>query len=216
VEFDPQISIAEDPRVYRPAEDSLLFLRSVRVDAGERFLEVGAGSGLLALHAARRGRAVATDTNPEAVRLARANARLNNLSLELVRTDLMAGLRGPFDVIAFNPPYLEGRPGDDLDRAWHGGRGGSEVSVRFLGDLRRILAPGGRAYLLLSQVNEVAKQATEPFEVRVVSSQRLFFEELEVLELTLRDSSGASPTSRSSGRSRASSGQQGPAQDSSR
>lgn len=216
VEFDPRISVTEDPGVYRPAEDSLLLLRAIRLDAGERFLEVGTGSGLLALHAARRGRAVATDVNPEAVRLARTNARLNGLPLEVVRTDLMAGLRGPFDVVAFNPPYLEGRSGDDLDRAWHGGRAGSEVSVRFLEDLRRILALRGRAYLLLSRANEAAKQAAEPFRVRVVSSQKLFFEELQVLELTLRDPSGASLTSRPSGRSRASSGRRGPARGSSR
>ncbi len=216
MEFDPRISVTEVAGVYRPAEDSLLLLRSIRLDAGERFLEVGTGSGLLALHAARRGRAVATDVNAEAVRLARTNAQINDLPLEVVRTDLMAGLRGPFDVVAFNPPYLEGHPGDDLERAWHGGRGGSEVSVRFLEDLHRILAPGGRAYLLLSHANEAAKEAAEQFRVRVVSSRKLFFEELQVLELTLRDSSGASPTSRPSGRSRDSSGRRGPVRGSSR
>jgi len=189
MEFDPTISVSEDPGVYRPAEDSLLLLRAISLTPGERFLEVGTGSGLIALHAARRGRAVATDANSEAVRLARSNARQNGLPLEVVRTNLMEGVRGPFDVIAFNPPYLEGAPADDLDRSWAGGHQGSAVSVRFLADLDRLLAREGRAYVLLSRMNEAARRAAERFQVRVVSSQKLFFEELDVLELKPRDPS---------------------------
>lgn len=186
MEFDPSISIADDPSVYRPAEDSLLLLRAIVVHPGERFLEIGTGTGLIALHAARETDAVATDANPKAVRLARTNARRNGLALELVRTDLAAGIRGPFDVVAFNPPYLAGRPRDDLDRAWQGGVQGSEVSVRFLRDVGRILAPGGRAYLLVSRANAEARCAAEAFRVRTVASTSLFFETLDVLELRPR------------------------------
>ena len=184
--FDPSLTVAEDPRVYRPAEDSVLLLRSIIVHRGERFLEVGTGTGLIALHAARVARAVATDANPAAVRLARANAARNRLSLSVVRTDLAAGLRGPFDVVAFNPPYLEGPPRDELDRAWQGGPGGSEVSVRFLADLDRVLAPGGRAYLLVSRANTDAIHASRRFDAKVVASAKLFFEQLDVLALTHR------------------------------
>jgi len=188
VELDPRISIADGPSVYRPAEDSLLLLGSISLGTGERFLEVGTGTGLIALHVARRTRAVATDVNREAVRLARTNACRNGLALDVILTDLMTGLRGPFDVVAFNPPYLEGHPRDDLDRAWQGGREGSDVSLRFLEDLGRILSPQGRAYLLLSHANDTARAAAAArFRRRVVGSRRLFFEELEVLELTRRD-----------------------------
>lgn len=187
MQLDPGIAVGEGPLVYRPAEDSLLLLQSISLDPGERFLEVGTGTGLIALHAARRGRAFATDANREAVRLAWANARRNELPLGLVLTHLMAGLRGPFDVVAFNPPYLEGPPQDDLDRAWQGGHQGSDVSLRFLADLGRVLSLKGRAYLLLSRANEAAwRAAEERFRVRVVATKRLFFEELEVLELTRR------------------------------
>lgn len=186
MELDRSISVDEDPRVYRPAEDSLLLLRTIDLEPGERFLEVGTGTGLIALHAARVAPTTATDANPAAVRLARANAARNGISLSLVCTDLAAGLRGPFDVVAFNPPYLEGRPRDDLDRAWQGGRRGADVTIRFLDDLGRILAPGGRAYLLLSRANVPARRAAERFAVRIVGSEKLFFEQLDVLELTRR------------------------------
>lgn len=187
MELDVGLSIAEDPKVYRPAEDSRLLLRAISVQPGERFLEVGTGTGFIALHAARQVPAVATDANRAAVRLARANAIQNRLPLFVVLTNLMTGLRGPFDVVAFNPPYLEGPPGDDLDRAWQGGRQGSEVSVRFLEDLDRILSATGRAYLLLSRTNRAARYAADRFRVRVLSTQHLFFEEIDVLELTRRD-----------------------------
>ncbi len=205
MDFDAQMQIEEDPLVYRPSEDSRLLLESIDLRKGERFLEVGTGAGLVALHAAQHTRAVATDANFRAVELTRANARRNGLQVDVVRTNLAAGLRGPFDVVAFNPPYLEGRPLDTLDRAWAGGHQGSEVSLRFLADLPRILAPGGRAYLVLSAANVAAHaEAGRAFQAHVVSHRKLFFEELQVLELTRRGPSRASLTSRSSGRSRVS------------
>lgn len=173
--------------VYRPSEDSRLLLESIVLERDERFLEVGTGAGLIALHAARLGPTVATDANREAVFLARVNAHRNALRLHVVRTNLAAGVRGPFDVVAFNPPYLEGRARDDLDRAWAGGEEGSEVALRFLKDLPRLLARRGRAYLLLSRANRSAREyAASAFEVRVVSTDRLFFEDLDVLEIRLR------------------------------
>ena len=187
MDFDPGIVVAEGPLVYRPAEDSRLLLESIHLERGERFLEIGTGTGLIALHAARLGTSVATEANREAAELARTNARRNRASLEVVVTNLAAGLRGPFDVVAFNPPYLEGQPRDPLDRAWAGGEEGSEISLRFLSDLPRVLAPGGRAYLLLSRANHAARDLAESmFHARVAASRALFFEDLDVLELRPR------------------------------
>lgn len=187
MDFDARLAIAEDPQVYRPSDDSRLLLEAVTRGRGDRFLEVGTGTGLVALHAARLGPAVATDANEAAVRLARANALRNRLPLQVVRTNLAAGVRGPFDVVAFNPPYLEGRPRDEVDRAWAGGEGGSEIALRFLSDLPRLLVPTGRAYLLLSRANAEARRVAETmFRSRSVSSRRLFFEDLDVLELRLQ------------------------------
>lgn len=187
MDFDSALVLAEDPKVYRPSEDSRLLLESIALERGERFLEIGTGTGLVALHAARLGPTVATDANREAAVLARANARRHGLSVQVVQTNLAAGLRGPFDVVAFNPPYLEGRPRDELDRAWAGGEQGSEVSIRFLSDLPRILRPGGRAYLLLSRANREARALAESmFQSRRVATKRLFFEDLDVLELRVR------------------------------
>lgn len=187
MEVDPSIQVEEDVRVYRPAEDTYLLLSALEVDEGP-FLEVGTGTGLVALHAARSVDALATDVNPHAVRLARANARRNGLSLAVVRADLLRGLRGPFATVAFNPPYLPLPPREDwLDRAWSGGSGGDAVVLPFLEQVRGRLTPGGRVFLLLSSHNERARRRGEPlYRMRAVARRRLFFEELTVWELRPR------------------------------
>jgi len=187
VRRNPKITIAESSEVYRPSDDTFLLLEAISVEPGERFLEVGTETGIIALHAAALTGASATDANPEAVKLARSNALVNHLALFVVRCDLLGAVRGPFDIVALNPPYLAGRPTDELERAWHGGASGNEIAVRFLAELPRVLAPGGRAYLLLSRHNtEARKFAESHFETKKVGSKTLFFETLEVVRLRQR------------------------------
>lgn len=71
--------------------------------AGARVLDVGTGSGILAIAAARRGAAavVAVDTDELAVRAAAENAARNAVAVE-VRPGSAADLRGEFDVVVAN------------------------------------------------------------------------------------------------------------------
>jgi predicted glycoside hydrolase/deacetylase ChbG (UPF0249 family)/SAM-dependent methyltransferase len=73
---------------------------------GQRVLDVGTGTGVIAICLARAGRSVvACDISAAAVRTAEANARRAGVSFECVRSDLLADVSGRFDLIAFNPPY---------------------------------------------------------------------------------------------------------------
>ena len=81
---DPEVVVEERPTVYRPSDDSYLLLGAVSVAPGERFLEVGAGAGLVALHAARITDAVATDVNPDAVDLLRKYAKVLKKSRQII------------------------------------------------------------------------------------------------------------------------------------
>src|SRR5205823_1604642 len=87
-----------------------------------RALDMGTGSGIGAVFAARAGyRVVGVDLNPEAVRCARINALMNRLEdrLEAREGDLFAPVAGErFDLILFNPPFFRGEPRDALDMAW--------------------------------------------------------------------------------------------------
>jgi release factor glutamine methyltransferase len=130
------VSLHDD--VYRPGDDTLLLAKAVHAEVrrGERFLEVGCGAGYVGLVAARAGATVVgTDANPLAVALVRHNARENRLEVQVVETDLLAGVAGPFDVVAFNPPYLPTAPEDyvpgPLNLAFDGGADGNAVVMRF-------------------------------------------------------------------------------------
>jgi release factor glutamine methyltransferase len=185
------------PDVYEPSEDTELLARVLRVREPDlrhqRALDVGTGTGAIAFVLRELGaRVVGVDVSPHAVRLARENA-----SVDVVRGDLCSALRGPFDVVTFNAPYLPSSPEERvpgwLDRAFHGGEGGVEVSARFVHELPRVLAPRGRAYLVVSSradldalVHEIRRAglAHEP-----VDATRFFFEEIAVWRLA-RDDAG--------------------------
>jgi HemK-related putative methylase len=115
-----------------------------------RALDMGTGSGIGAVFAARSGYQVtAVDVNPHAVRCARLNAMLNGLEerISARQGDLFAAVAGErFDLVLFNPPFFRGAPRDALDAAWRG----ESVIERFAVGLPEMLAPGGRALLLVS------------------------------------------------------------------
>jgi len=147
-----------DPsQVYSPEADTVLLLEAARAEAGpcDRVLEMGTGSGLIAREIAKIARVVAVDINPHAVIAAR------DAGTDVILTDLLAGIRGPFDLVLFNPPYLPTRPeeriDDWLEYALDGGESGRSVIERFAGDVGAVLAPGGRILLLISSLTGLAE-----------------------------------------------------------
>ena len=105
-------------------------------------LDMGTGSGVCAVIAARHARrVVAVDINAAAVRCARINALLNHVEqkIEVRHGDLFAPCAGErFDLILFNPPFLRGPPRDDRDRAWRS----TDVAERFAAGLGDISSRG--------------------------------------------------------------------------
>lgn len=176
------------PQVYPVEEDTLLLLEAAlaEVRPGDRVLEVGTGSGHIAASlGGRAARVVALDLNPYAVKAARARG------VEVLRTDLFAGVRGPFDLILFNPPYLPTTPDERMDDwleyALDGGPDGRRTIARFLAGLALVLAPRGRVLLLVSSLTgpgEVARLADAAgLSGRAVLERRIEGETLLVLRL---------------------------------
>lgn len=178
--------------VYKPSMDTHMLIDVVRSLRPGRLLDVGTGSGLMAIHAAREGHeVVATDINPFAVRLARDNAADAGVRIEVVQASLMA----PFDVRAFdvvtvNLPYLptghRQKIGGPLNAAFDGGPTGIDV----VSDLvRQMPADGPTAYMVVStrQDLETLKERVEAqgLERRVLAERRLpGFERIGVWRLS--------------------------------
>ena len=139
-----------NPKVPRTGEFLASLLDSNLVADEDEVLDMGTGSGVGAVFAAKYARrVVAVDINPAAVRCARINALINGVEGEVNARhgDLFAPVRGEkFDLILFNPPFVRGEPTDDRDKAWRS----SDVAERFAEGLREHLKPRGSALVLLS------------------------------------------------------------------
>jgi release factor glutamine methyltransferase len=106
-----RLDLHVDPRVLipRPETETLVEAAIEIVGQGARVVDVGTGSGAVAL-ALKDERpdldVVATDVSADALEVARANAERLGLEIELVRGDLVAGA-GAVDAVVSNPPYVE-------------------------------------------------------------------------------------------------------------
>lgn len=80
---------------------------------GKSLLELGAGSGLISIYAAKKGALVtASDINPIAIQYLEVNRQRNKgVDLEIILSDLFTGIPPRcFDLIAINPPYYKKKP----------------------------------------------------------------------------------------------------------
>ena len=162
---------------------------AVTVPAGSRVLDLGTGSGIGAIFAARyAAHVVATDINPAAVRCAQINALAQHLEqrIETRVGDLFAPVCDErFDLVLFNPPYFRGKPRSPLDAAWRS----VDVFDRFLRELPAHLAVAGRALVVLSTDGEIAGALAEAkhLSVRVIRRRDLINEVLTVYEIQSRE-----------------------------
>jgi release factor glutamine methyltransferase len=185
---DRSIRLDVHPEVYAPAEDTYLLLSAIDVRREERALEMGCGSGLISMHMAKAGAYVtAVDRDERAVKATRDSAIMNGLEVRTVVSDLFHEVKGRFDLIVFNPPYLRGEVQGQEDLCWAGGEDGVKLTARFLREAKDHLEPGGRLLLLISDDMDPAalEEALSEWRTEVLARKTLFFEELRVLKLTL-------------------------------
>jgi ribosomal protein L3 glutamine methyltransferase len=128
----------------------------VQPDRIQRILEIGTGSGCMAIACARAFPAAtvtATDISAEALEVAAANVARHGVGdrVRLVRADLFDTLTGIFDLIVSNPPYV---PAGEIDTfpaeyayephlALASGDDGMETPARILHHASRFLADDG-------------------------------------------------------------------------
>lgn len=188
----PEFIINTDDNVYVPAEDSYLLADNLEIEYGMSVLEIGTGSGIVAMYASRlTDNITVTDVNFDACELARKNFQANNIeNIEILFGNLFEPLENrKFDVILFNTPYLPTEEGevidDTLNYAFDGGLNGRKVIDLFLNELKSHLNDGGIVQMIQSSLsgNEetLAKLDELGFMAEIKASEHFFFEDITLI-----------------------------------
>jgi release factor glutamine methyltransferase len=161
---------------------------------GKSVADVGTGSGVLALAAARAGAAsvLAVDINPNAVLSAKENAEINGYSDRVTATvmDLLADVpaQPTFDAIFSSPPKHAGEAKDLADRGWHAGEGHRHIAALFKQSRDR-LKPDGHLYVMMASDSDLdlfSRLINDAgFRARLAVERSFYVESMLIYELSL-------------------------------
>ncbi|HYF31114.1 MAG TPA: methyltransferase [Chitinophagaceae bacterium] len=133
------LSLEIPPEVFHPGFffSTKLLLRAISHYPlkNRSLLELGAGSGLIAMYASREGATVtASDINAVAIEYLHRNSHRNQASIRIIHSDLFTNIPlEAFDLIAINPPYYKKDPHTPGDYAWYCGKKGEYFENLFNG-----------------------------------------------------------------------------------
>ncbi len=172
--------------IYYPQEDSYLLEEQVKKHAkNKKVLDIGSGSGIQSETALKAGAisVLASDIDDESINL----LKLKNIPA--IKSNLFQNIKGKFDLIIFNPPYLpEDKREDKLSRkATTGGKKGDEIIARFLKQAKNHLTKNGIILLVISSLtpkDRILKILHKNnLSYQVISKKRFFMEILEIWEI---------------------------------
>ena len=169
--------------IYVPDEDSFLMSKVIKEnikDVGINVLEIGIGSGIQLETLKEIGvkKIFGVDINRDSVKLC------NKLGFNCLPSDLFQYVEGKYDLIIFNPPYLQEdkRETKSSQVATTGGKLGSEIINKFLEQAKKHLTKKGKIFLLTSTLTKNINWLD--YKKKLLAKKKIFFEEIFVWELT--------------------------------
>jgi release factor glutamine methyltransferase len=186
------VTIIVQPGVFHPAfffSTKLLLKHIEKMELQDKsFLELGAGNGLIAIHAAKRGaRVTASDISKIAVQGICQNALLNGVNVIVQCSDMFDTIPLQcFDVIVVNPPYYQNNPLQESDFAWYCGEQG-EFFQKFFSGLEKYIGVNSTALMILSDecdIGMVQAHAMENgFAMKVIMEKKKYWETNYIFEI---------------------------------
>lgn len=154
-----KIKVDERVLIPRPETEEMVMMAVAAAEDGNRILDLCTGSGAIAIATVKelekRGKTckmTAVDISAEALALAKENAECNGADVLFIQSDLFSRLRGRFDLIISNPPYIPSAEIANLQRevkdyeprlALDGGEDGLEIYRRIADAAPKYLTKGG-------------------------------------------------------------------------
>lgn len=180
-----EIELELDEKVFTPSAHGLFLAENIRVKPNETVADVGTGSGILGILAARLGGKVyATDINPDSIDAANSNAKLNNVSIETKQGNFFADNTEKFDVIIGNLPQKLVLSADGLDTGHagiDGGDSGNKIILEFLDEAKKRMYPNSRLYILVYSLTDsdmTHKEIGKNFHVNRLGRRRFIEDQL--------------------------------------
>ncbi len=172
-------------REYEPSEDTFLLLKHLH--CGNRTLDMGTGSGIIAIECAKKGsKVVAVDIDPIAVENLRIESKKEDLKIDTRLSNLFENVPEKFDTIIFNPPYLPGEAKDIVDYQWAGGgKYGDETILKFLRQAKKHINKGGEILIILSSFNRIEEIAKMGYGMKKIDELKLSFHKIYLFSLRL-------------------------------
>ena len=161
------IKVDERVLIPRPETEEMVMMAVAAAEEGQSILDMCTGSGAIAIamykELEKRGKpckVTAVDISADALELAKKNAEANEADVLFIQSDLFTRIRGRFDIIISNPPYIPTATVDTLQRevrdyeprlALDGGEDGLYFYRKIAEEAGKYLARGG---MLIMEVGE--------------------------------------------------------------
>ena len=173
------IDIKVTPSVLIPRPDTeILVLEAEKAINGRalKIIDICTGSGCIAIALKKRNQkceVTATDISPDCLKIAKENAAFNNTDINFLQADLTNNIKGKFDILTCNPPYIPTKEISLLEKeisyepisALDGGEDGLQYYRRLSLSITDVLSEDGFAIIEVDCPKiETAKKLEKIFE----------------------------------------------------
>jgi release factor glutamine methyltransferase len=179
--YGREFRVTPDVLIPRPETEHLVEAALAHANAAGMVLDIGTGSGTIAVTLAleTKARMLATDVSAAALRIAQQNAHSLTAGIAFVACDLGAAFADrSFDLVVSNPPYIAGRDRASLQPevrdhepalALFGGDDGLAIYRRLIPEAARLLRPGGWLMMELGDAVAVREMCADWARVEIVN-----------------------------------------------